>query len=139
MNENMIAPCGLNCALCKRALQKESPCPGCLGDDSQKPEFCANRCLIHHCELRKSLPDRYCDSCEKYPCKDVIEKEIRYSNAYPLIETPIGNLSYLRENGMDAFLQREDERWRCPACHGTVCVQTGVCAECGASYTQRKL
>ena len=30
----MIAPCGLDCALCKRALEKVNPCPGCLGPDT---------------------------------------------------------------------------------------------------------
>ena len=27
----MIAPCGLDCSLCKRALAETDPCPGCHG------------------------------------------------------------------------------------------------------------
>ena len=29
----MIAPCGLDCSLCKRAQAEENPCPGCHGPD----------------------------------------------------------------------------------------------------------
>lgn len=39
----MIAPCGLDCNLCKRALAETDPCPGCHGPDEHKPEFCAKR------------------------------------------------------------------------------------------------
>ena len=31
----MIAPCGLDCSLCRHALAEENPCPGCHG-----PEIC---------------------------------------------------------------------------------------------------
>ena len=49
----MIAPCGLDCSLCKRALAEENPCPGCHGPNENKPEFCAYRCGIILCEKRK--------------------------------------------------------------------------------------
>ena len=59
MKENMftaemIAPCGLDCSLCKRALSETDPCPGCLGPDKNKPEFCSEKCGIILC--RKSCP-----------------------------------------------------------------------------------
>ncbi len=139
MRENMIAPCGLNCAICKRALDKESPCPGCLGESESKPDFCANRCLIKKCAIRANLVDRFCDTCERYPCADVMEKETRYAIAYPLTESPIGNLAYLRQNGMDVLLDREKARWTCPACGGTVAVHTGVCSGCGREYSHLRL
>lgn len=138
MRESMIAPCGLNCAICKRALQKDEPCPGCLGESEHKLDFCAHKCLIKRCETRAGLPDRFCDGCAEYPCTDVMEKEIRYSTAYPVIETPIGNLAYMRKNGMDALLERERLRWTCPACGGIVCAHTGACADCGREYTDRE-
>ena len=51
----MIAPCGLDCALCKRALEKVNPCPGCLGSDENKPAFCASECGIILCRKRKRI------------------------------------------------------------------------------------
>lgn len=138
INARMIAPCGLNCALCTRHLQKESPCPGCSGPDEQKPDCCRIRCRIVSCRIRRTLEDGFCDACEKYPCADVMEKELRYTSTYPMIETPLANLSFIRQNGMDAFLELEKERWSCPACRGVICVHDGVCASCAAEYTQRR-
>ena len=53
INANMIAPCGLDCSICKRALAETDPCPGCHGPDENKPEFCAKRCGIILCRKRK--------------------------------------------------------------------------------------
>lgn len=139
MKDSMIAPCGLNCSLCSRALQKESPCLGCLGPDECKHEFCRDRCKIAKCEARKALPDRFCDSCERFPCEDVMEKETRYTSDYPMIESPIGNLFYMRKHGMDALIEREKRRWLCPDCGEIVCVSTGVCSGCGREFDMRVL
>ena len=38
---DMIAPCGLDCSLCKRALAGADPCAGCRGPNDNKPEFYA--------------------------------------------------------------------------------------------------
>ena len=36
-NVNMIAPCGLDCSICKRALAETNPCAGCRGPNDNKP------------------------------------------------------------------------------------------------------
>ena len=36
----MIAPCGLDCSLCAKALDRKAPCPGCKVPDVNKPSFC---------------------------------------------------------------------------------------------------
>lgn len=62
MDRNMIALCGLNCAVCSEALREDSPCVGCRSEGN-KGEYCANLCKIVKCEIRKSLPDGFCDKC----------------------------------------------------------------------------
>ena len=57
----MIAPCGLDCSLCKRALAETNPCPGCHGPNEKKPEFCAERCGIILCRKRIDQGYQYCD------------------------------------------------------------------------------
>lgn len=136
-HESMIAPCGLHCALCSHRLKDVPPCPGCKGPDENKPECCRVRCRIVHCTLRSNLEGGFCNECEKYPCSDVMEKEIRYANAYPMLESPIGNLAFIAQNGMDAFLETEKKRWSCPRCGAVICVHDGVCSACGAVYTNR--
>ena len=67
----MIAPCGLDCSICSRALAEKDPCPGCLGPDENKPEFCSKRCGIILCRKRQENGYTYCDECPDYPCADV--------------------------------------------------------------------
>ncbi len=126
--EAMIAPCGLDCSLCKRALADENPCPGCLGPDDRKPEFCAHRCGIILCPKRRERGYRFCDECPDFPCEDVMEKETRYTSKYPLTESPLENLRDIRTLGMSAFLAKERARWTCPTCGRPICVHTGECS-----------
>ena len=132
INANMIAPCGLDCSLCKRALAETNPCPGCHGPDENKPEFCANRCGIVLCRKRKENGYEYCDECPDYPCGDLKKLEDRYMTAYPLKESPMQNLRDIRTLGMEAFLERERRTWSCAACGGPVCVHNGICRDCGS-------
>ena len=88
----MIAPCGLNCAVCSEALREDSPCVGCR-NEGRKGEYCANLCKIVNCEIRKTLPDGFCDRCPQYPCREIVDKECWYVNAYPMIESLMGNLA----------------------------------------------
>lgn len=55
----MIAPCGLDCSLCKRALAETNPCPGCHGPNENKPEFCAERCPVCGTLLRHSIDHNF--------------------------------------------------------------------------------
>ena len=36
---DMIAPCGLDCSICKRALAEIGPCAGCRGPNDNKLEL----------------------------------------------------------------------------------------------------
>ena len=73
LTADMIAPCGLDCSICCRALRKDRPCPGCNGPDENKPEFCAKRCGIILCRKRRENRYRFCDECPDFPCADVME------------------------------------------------------------------
>ena len=130
----MIAPCGLDCSLCKRALAETDPCAGCHGPNENKPEFCSGKCGIILCPKRKENGYAFCDECADYPCEDVMEKETRYASKYPLWESPLQNLRLIREAGMDVFLRNEREQWTCGACGGGISVHTGLCSGCGKPY-----
>lgn len=136
-DRNKIAPCGLNCAVCSEALRKESSCVGCR-NEGYKGEYCANICKIVKCEIRKTLPDGFCDECPQYPCREIVDKECWYANDYPMIESLMGNLAFIRENGIEKFLQREKERWTCSDCGRIISVHDGICYGCGKNHTDRK-
>ena len=132
--EEMMAPCGLDCSLCRQAHDRSAPCPGCNGPERDKPEFCSEICGIIRCDKRRANGYRFCDECPDFPCGDVMEKENRYISAYPLHESPLKNIRLIREMGMEAFLEQECEQWSCRECGGPICVHTGVCSGCGAKY-----
>ena len=132
--EDMIAPCGLDCSLCTQAHSKTAPCPGCLGSDADKPDFCSAQCGIINCEERKAHSYRFCDECPRFPCEDAQEREDRYQSQYPLRESPFENLREIRQYGMSAFLQRQKERWSCGECGGPISVHTGICGDCRKGY-----
>ena len=126
-----IAPCGLDCSLCLFAHAKEKPCPGCNAESGAKPDYCTKWCRIIPCEKRRENGYRYCDECPDYPCEDLTRLEKRYGTAYPLKESPMQNLRDIRELGMEAFLEREREKWTCEKCGGPICVHNGFCRDCG--------
>ena len=130
----MIAPCGLDCSLCRRAQAETNPCPGCLGPNVNKPAFCVEKCGIILCRKRKESGYGYCDECPDYPCEDVLEKENRYTSKYPLYESPVKNLHDIREQGMEKFLENERRQWTCGECGHAISVHTGICSGCGKQY-----
>ena len=129
--KEMIAPCGLDCSICVLAQRKENPCAGCRGPNDHKPAYCAYECPIITCERLRNKGYEYCDECPEYPCKDVMERETRYTNKYPRKESPLMNLREIRTLGMDAFLQKQAERFTCPSCGRPLSVHTSICQWCG--------
>jgi uncharacterized OB-fold protein len=43
----------------------------------------------------------------------------------------IENLEYIQKNGIDNFLKKERERWKCSKCGGIICVHNKKCYTCG--------
>ncbi|MBN2168165.1 MAG: DUF3795 domain-containing protein [Actinobacteria bacterium] len=125
-----IAPCGMNCALCMaRLLRKEDQCPGCRGNDKEKPKSCV-QCTIVNCGYLKETGSKYCSTgCEKYPCRRLRNLDKRYRNKYHM--SMIENLEYIEEKGIRAFVRNEKIRWTCPECGGIICVHRDCCSGCG--------
>ena len=130
--KEMIAPCGLDCSLCMFAHAKEKPCLGCNVDSESKPAFCASWCKIIPCEKRVKNGYEFCDECPDYPCEDMMERETRYTTAYPLKESPMQNLKDIRTMGMEAFLEQQRKRFTCAKCGGPICIHNGICRDCGS-------
>ena len=42
----------------------------------------------------------------------------------------IENLEFIKKYGMEGFLKKEEEKWRCPECGGVVCCHNGLCLNC---------
>jgi len=51
-NTDLIAPCGMNCAICLGYLRERNPCSGCRDTEGYKPNQC-HSCIIINCEKLK--------------------------------------------------------------------------------------
>jgi len=128
---NLIAPCGMDCALCRAYQREKKSCKGCNGDDLAKPAYCF-RCVIRNCEVIQGNTSGFCYECDRYPCKRLRQLDARYRSKYHM--SMIQNLKQIKENGIDVFLQQELKRWSCQECGSIICVHNGICPRCKTQY-----
>ena len=140
MEEQLIAPCGMNCALCPGYLAKKHDlrkkglnrkyCPGCL----PRGKGCTH--TGHHCELLAKGEVRFCHECDKFPCAWLksLDRRYRAKNHMSMIE----NLEHIKEHGLDSLLESEAAKWNCSECGDVICCQDGVCYGCGLDKLRQK-
>ncbi len=124
----LLAPCGLNCALCMSYQRTKKPCSGCRGGCENKTQSCLN-CAIKNCAELIGGGFNYCIECPKFPCPKIKNLEKRYSKKYHT--SPIGNLRKAKEIGAVAFIVGNLKDWTCPNCGQFLCVHKDVCEGCG--------
>ena len=117
----LIAPCGMDCAICMAFLREKNRCGGCYTPERQ----CLRSCLIFTCERVK---DRYHHTCAEFPCRRLKQLDTRYRMKYPM--SMLDNLAAIRKEGLRAFVKSERERWTCKACGGTVDIHHYRCSVC---------
>ena len=132
--ENLIAPCGMNCGLCgnyqamKYDLHKTgAKKPYCLGC-YPRGRGCSPA-KSGHCEKLMGRTIRFCYECEKFPCKSVKRLDDSYRTRFNM--SMIENLEHIRDKGMVSFLKQQREKWHCPGCGELICCHTGTCLNCG--------
>ena len=124
----LIAPCGMNCGVCLAYLREKRKCPGCHGEDTNKP-VTRKKCVIKNCEMIQRSKSKFCFECENYPCKRLKQLDKRYRTKYNM--SMIENLENIKKIGLSAFVENEKERWHCTTCGGVICVHRGYCLLCG--------
>lgn len=129
---NLIAACGMNCRICigyfgytVSGKKRKMKCIGC----KTRNKSCAF--LKKYCKkLMKNEVD-YCYECSDFPCfhLEKIDKEYRKKYNMSMIE----NLEYIRDNGIDEFLKKQESKYQCSECDGFKCVHNGICYSCRTS------
>jgi hypothetical protein len=92
--------------------------------------------LKKRCERLGNGWVRYCYECAKFPCRRLKHLDKRYRTYYRM--SMIENLEFIRDKGIAAFLEKEAEKWRCPACGGVICCHNGICFNCGLEKLKNK-
>ncbi len=132
VEEQLIAPCGMNCAICVSYLAGQNElkkkgfskgyCAGCL----PRGKNCAF--MKQHCDLLGNGQVRFCYECGDFPCRRLKTLDKRYRTKYHM--SMLENLLFIKEQGMENFLAREETKWCCPRCGGTICCHNGLCLSC---------
>jgi hypothetical protein len=133
LKEELIAPCGMNCAVCSSYLalihdvkSRGVNIPYCKGC-RPRGKLCAF--LKKKCELLLNNKVLFCYECKNFPCERLKRIDRRYKTFFNM--GWIDNLNYIKNSGMPQFLKAQEEKWRCPACGDIVCCHYGVCFNCG--------
>ena len=146
----LAAPCGLFCGACsvhvagrrgdtehlewiaeRSAARRERPvsaedlaCEGCLSE--VRALYC------RECDLRRCVLDRgltRCAQCGDFPCRQLRDFN---DDGQPHHGEVLDNIRRQREIGVEAWVEEQMERWRCPRCGGAVEWYADVCPDCGA-------
>lgn len=129
LSRSHIAPCGMNCALCMGFQREKRKCHGCNIDDPNKPGYCRS-CFVVTCEKREE--EDLCFDCEDLPCKRIRQLDKRYRSKYHM--SMMENLQFIREKGIDQFLENERKRFTCPNCGLLISVHRENCMNCGEKW-----
>jgi hypothetical protein len=133
METELIAPCGMNCAICCNYLAQKYD----LKKQGIRRTYCAGcrprrkNCVFmqKNCELLGNGLVQYCHECTEYPCRRLKQLDKRYRTNYRM--SMIENLNFIKVQGIEHFLKKEEDKWRCSACGGTISCHGGQCFKCG--------
>jgi len=135
IEKQLVAPCGMNCAICsgylafKNSLPKKpgkvSHCQGCRPRNKQCA-FLKKRCRDGQRLLRGEID--FCFECNHFPCPDLQGLDGRYRQRYGM--SMIENLLEIRKDGLQKFLARQRRKYRCPGCGGLICIHNKKCYVC---------
>jgi hypothetical protein len=88
------------------------------------------------CALLGEGKVNYCFECADFPCRRLKALDKRYRTNYRM--SMIENLTYIKEHGIQEFLEKETIKWRCPECGGVICCHNGICYDCGLEKLKAK-
>jgi len=128
----LLAPCGMDCAVCSAYLaqahgipKKRGAISHCLGCRA-RPKQCA--CLKGRCRRLATGRVDYCFECPDYPCERLGRIDRRHRTTYGM--SFLENLAVIRQHGAEAFVRFQQSRFGCPQCGGLRSVHNRKCFVC---------
>ena len=127
---NLVAPCGMNCALCRSYHAKELD----LNKTGRNLTYCSGcrprgkGCLFFKGKCSKINKNKYCFECAEYPCKLIKNLDKRYTTKYGM--SMIENLDYIKKKGIRKFMDQQDKKHACKKCNELINVHEPICYNC---------
>ncbi len=130
ISEELIAPCGMNCAICSRYLAyrhhlDRSQCTGCR-PRNVPCNYLFGKCTgINHASNGKVV---FCFACDQYPCQQINRMDSRYRKEYGMSLKQ--NLETIRTSGIENFLEEQYRQHHCAKCGGLISIHNRKCFNC---------
>ena len=132
IDPSLIAPCGMNCALCAGYLALKND----LRSKGIKMPYCAGcrprnkKCAFLKRECPKLSKGElvFCYECTGFPCDRLSTLNERYKTRYKM--SMIENLNFIEENGLQKFIENQERTWKCPTCGELISCHNGLCFRC---------
>jgi len=120
---------------CQHPGYKKERYPDVLlpGVPAEKQTMCVFK---KRCRLLTEGKVNFCYECPDFPCDRLTAIDKRYQERYHM--SMIDNQVLIRDHGIEAFLKKEEEKWRCPDCSGTICCYNDICFDCGIDRLKAK-
>lgn len=130
--EELIAPCGMNCAICSKYLAyindlRFTHCKGCRTDE-KNCTYLFEKCTGANHYMLNNENAFFCYECEEFPCREIERMDRRYRNNYGM--SVKDNLKQINEGGMDMFLKDQYGKYRCLACDSLISIHNKKCFHC---------
>jgi len=130
----------MNCALCSGYLALKNDLKGkgirmigCMGCRPRNKK-CAF--LKKQCSKLSKGEVAFCFECESFPCNRLRTIDERYRSCYRM--SMIDNLQFIREHGMEKFLEEQEKSWKCRSCGQLICCHNGLCFNCDLEKLKNK-
>ncbi len=132
IEQELIAPCGMNCAICSRYLSyvnnlKRSQCVGCR-PGNKKCSYLFEKCSGINCTLKGNATASFCFECDQYPCKQINRMDDRYRINYEM--SVKDNWECINKMGVDKFTNEQYEKYHCSKCGGLISIHNRKCFKC---------
>ena len=130
ISKELIAPCGMNCAICSRYLSyvnnlNRSQCIGCR-PRNKKCMYLFRKCTGINNALKGNAV--FCFECGQYPCKQINRMDDRYRKNYMM--SIKDNLELINKRGINKFINEQYENFLCSKCGGLISVHNRKCFKC---------
>ena len=128
----LIAPCGMNCALCSRYLAyvhhlNRSQCAGCRPSNKHCTYLFA-KCSGLNANRAGNADAPFCGECELYPCAQIECMDKRYRSQYGMSIKETMNV--IVSDGPEALAQRHAQQFACPKCGDVISIHNRRCFRC---------
>ena len=132
IKKELIAPCGMNCAVCSNYLAyvnklNRSQCPGCR-TSNKKCAYLFEKCTGMNHLIDGTADADFCFKCDHYPCKEIDRMDRRYQENYGM--SVKANLEKIKQNGIKKFIAEQYGEHRCSRCGDWTSVHNGKCFKC---------